>query len=121
MIVAINLLSELVYFSLPFVGLFVIFLIGYYLAWIDFRPKKATNNESISIQYAPSMNTDLEFSKPNKHEFTDAELGLHDLDSMGGLSDSQQRKLKLSELTREFGATCPESTAEIIRNWLSSH
>ncbi len=121
MVLVINFFSELVYYSLPFVGLFVIFLIGYYLAWTDFRPKKASTNESLRVQYAPSMNTGSNFSEPKRHEFTDAELGLHDLDSMGGLSESQQRKLKLTELTREFGATSPESTAEIIRNWLSSH
>jgi len=109
-------LNQFLFYSLPMLLLFGVFLIGYYFAWTDFRPKKAGKDEEFfAVSNSPFYEPDKK-----KRELTDSELGLHDMNDYWALPAPEQRRLKMREITVSFSADNPESTAEVIKSWLRS-
>ncbi len=112
-----NPMVDIIYFGIPLFSLFGLFLVGYYLAWIDFRPKQVNKNEEYQKQhlYKPKKSS----SNLDHRKLSDRELGLPGIDNQAALSEEDQRYSKMAELTREYSEASPEATAEVIRGWLS--
>ena len=107
-------LVDIIFSLAPIAFLSVIIIIGYYLAWTDFKPRKISANEGYSIQVEPVTNYDSK-----RRELTNAQLGIHDIDSVGALSTTDQRRLKMSESIKQYSQESPEEAANVVKNWLS--
>ncbi|MBZ0257003.1 hypothetical protein K8I31_13130 [bacterium] len=102
-----SLASTLVVYSL--------FLIGYYAAWNDFKPKKIDINEDFRL--APRAYYDI--APIRKHrELTDRELGLLHIDESVG-DPHIQRQNKMREAVIHYAAEDPQAAAEVLRSWIS--
>ncbi len=98
----------------PLFFLFSIFLIGYYLAWNDFTPKSVNEEEENSLL------TQFNAEPVRKsRELMNKELGIEDIDNIGALSDTDQRRLKMHEVIKEYSTNKPEDAASVIKGWLS--
>ncbi len=109
--------SEAIYYALPVCVLFFVFLIGYWLAWTDFKPTKVTQDEYFN--FTPKQVHDVFEPAKKLRELNRHELGIHDIDDTGALPAEDQKRLRMEEIIREFSSASPEETANIIKGWLS--
>lgn len=112
-----DLVAELAYYALPIGGLFSIFLVGYWLAWTDFKPTKVKKDEYFHIN--PKHTQDFFEPVKTTRALTGRELGIHDIDDTGALPAEAQRRLRMEEIIRDFSSLSPEETANIIKGWLN--
>lgn len=97
------------------VAVYSLFIIGYYAAWNDFKPKQVTQDDDLSL--APRTQYELTPTK-RARALTDRELGL------GHIEDSfadpvEQRRNKMREAIRNYAAEDPEAAASVLRSWIS--
>lgn len=104
-----SLASSLVIYSL--------FIIGYYAAWNDFKPKQVKANEDVRL--APRAYYDIAPVRKSR-EFTDRELGLIHIDESVG-DPHTQRQNKMREAVIHYAAEDPQAAAEVLRSWISQH
>ncbi len=110
-------LTEFIWEVLPLLVLFFIFLIGYTLAYYDFKPKPVFQNEEFSNRVKPKFK---ESEIENKQrELTHLELGIDELNSLGAAAFDTQKEIKLANMIRSYSTESPDLTAEVIRAWLN--
>ncbi len=107
---------EMLFSVIPMLILFGIFLIGYTIAWKDFKPKEISTNEEFELssqtQYEPVTKS---------RELTDRELGIDKIGDFGALPAVDQRRVKMQKMILDFSVQRPEETAEVIKGWLSEN
>lgn len=92
--------------------LYGIFLIGYYMAWTDFKPLPVTDSENENLlQVNPTR------IEPVKKPYTDAELGLESIDEASLPADVQRHRLLMDRL-QNYAMERPDGTADVLRSWL---
>lgn len=97
---------------------YAIFLVGYCLAWADFKPKHLRGSR---IGAAPKGDNTLGISaiepKIRRNPLSDSQLGLSSLDN-AMFDASTQRRLRMEELLRRYAEERPDGAAMVLRNWL---
>lgn len=95
--------------------LYGIFLIAYYAAWSDFKPKKVDMNEEFALAQRASESLEpLKRTRP----FSDRELGLISIDE-APVDRNEQYRRQMRERVAEMIAENPEATANVLQGWMS--
>jgi len=92
----------------------LLFSIGYWLAWTDFKPRKFTLHVW-KLESTPRLHK----SQATKRAFTSRELGLDSIQETANLSPAAQRTIRMEEQMRYFSNSSPDRAARIIKNWLN--
>ncbi|RJP33282.1 MAG: hypothetical protein C4527_05085 [Candidatus Omnitrophota bacterium] len=104
---------EMIFSLLPLFLLFILFLIGYYFAWHDFKPKQVERDErypfSHPMQFEPVV---------KRRELSRRELGIEEIGHSSALPAIEQRRFKMGQIIRDYSSTQPEETANVIKVWL---
>ncbi|MDP8244023.1 MAG: hypothetical protein P9L94_08090 [Candidatus Hinthialibacter antarcticus] len=96
-------------------ALYSLFIIGYYAAWNDFKPKRVSQDDDYAL--APRTQYELTPTKRTR-ALTDRELGLIHIDD--SVADPAiQRRDKMREAIKNYAAQDPEAAAEVLRSWIS--
>lgn len=108
-------IDQTVYTLIPLFFLFTLFLVGYYYAYSDFRPRIIRNyeNESFKISAYSSIEPAIK-----RRELTLKELGIDGLGNQSNLPIHQQRTHKINETVRNYAVESPELAATVIKRWL---
>lgn len=108
-------IDQTLYTLVPIFFLFALFMVGFYFAWTDFRPRiiRESENETFSISAYSSIEPTA-----NKRELSMSELGIDELGNHANLPVHIQRKQKMSETVRNYAVDSPELAATVIKKWL---
>jgi flagellar biosynthesis/type III secretory pathway M-ring protein FliF/YscJ len=108
-------IDQTLYTLIPLFFLFALFMVGFYFAWTDFRPRiiRDSDNETFSISAFSSIEPAVK-----KRELSMSELGLDELGNKAHLPIHIQRKQKMSDSVRNYAIDSPELAATVIKKWL---
>ena len=108
-------IDQTVYTLIPLFFLFTLFLVGYYYAYTDFRPRiiRDSENESFKITAFSSIEPAIK-----KRELSLRELGIDELGKQSNLPIHQRRSHKINETVRNYAVDSPELAATVIKKWL---
>ena len=114
-----QLLQDTFTYLIPLFVLFGIFMVGYYFAWTDFKPRIPSSNEEWE---AWKSGEEIDFDPiVKKRELTLRELGINDIDNRGNLSAYEQRQIQMKEIVKNYTIESPEDVANVIKSWLKEN
>lgn len=108
-------IDQTLYTLIPLFFLFALFMVGFYFAWTDFRPRKIhdSDNETFVVSAYSSIEPSVK-----KRELTMSELGIDELGSNVVLPTHIQRTQKMNDTVRNYAIESPDLAATVIKKWL---
>jgi len=107
-----NQITWLLFDMFPLFVLFFIFMIGWTLAYRDFKPKSVHDDERFIFAPQPALEP---IQNRKSREYSNRELGIDDLDNMASMPHEYQRYHKMQQKIRNFSTDSPDAAANVIK------